>query len=369
VLPWESRLKRRKVRAPRRPELDTLESLEGRELLAYTPLGFSLPDLSVQAFAGPAASWGNPLTVTVNVKNTGASTLIEPLALVPGATSTADAQPTTVVVSVSSREQGSRSVPIGAINIPVIRQNDVEQFTATFTLPNRPSGFPNNGTVFLHAQVNPNRNVLETDYTNNISNTATVLIQPAFPQLQAVGLDVPPYMQPGDTIQPNIHIANLGPVSTAAQGPVTVALVASVDRKFGPGSSVIATYQIANIPGINNAPTKNTVFGQPTLEIQNNIATINGAAVTLPVRPRTYFIGVVIDPSNQLRQLGRIGKHAATNLKFSLIHQVGPPLDGLPPAGVIVAGGGATNRPFPFPIRPGTIVGNPVTRLPTNPFV
>ena len=108
MLPWESRHKRRKVRAPRRPELSALECLEGRELLAYTPLGFSLPDLSVQGFTGPAASWGGQLTVTVNVKNTGASTLIEPLAQVPGATSTADSQPTSVVITVASKKNSDR---------------------------------------------------------------------------------------------------------------------------------------------------------------------------------------------------------------------------------------------------------------------
>ena len=81
VLPWESRRKRRNVRARLRPDLAALERLEGRDLLAYTPLGFSLPGTSrCPGVHRAGASWGGPLTVTINVKNTGASTLIEPLA-------------------------------------------------------------------------------------------------------------------------------------------------------------------------------------------------------------------------------------------------------------------------------------------------
>ena len=36
----------------------TLEQLETRELLAYTPLGFSLPDLTVSGYASTVAAWG-----------------------------------------------------------------------------------------------------------------------------------------------------------------------------------------------------------------------------------------------------------------------------------------------------------------------
>lgn len=341
--------------------------------MAYTPLGFSLPDLTIQGFTAPSASWGQPLTVTVDVKNTGASTLIEPLALQPGATSTADAAPTQVVVfaAPSRRNSPRKPIPIGVFDIPAISQNDVEQFTETFVLPNRPRGFAKEGgAIDVFFQVNPARNVIETDYTNNISQRSPVLIAPAFPQLQAVDLDVPPTMQPGDTISPNIRVANLGPVDTSLQAPVTVALVASVDRKFGPGSSVIALYDIGNISGINTAPSQNRGFSnaRTTLDPQNNVVTINGVPVTLPESPRNYYIGVVVDPTNTLTQLGRIGRHKVRPSGFSLIHKVGPPIGGLPPAGVVVPGGGADNLPFPFPLTSTSTVGNPVSSTPPTTF-
>lgn len=372
MLPWESRRERRKGRARRRPDLAALERLEGRELLAYTPLGYSLPDLVVQGFTGPAASWGGPLTVTVDVKNLGASTLIEPLALLPGSTSTADAPATTVVVYASPRRNSFRGeVPIGVIDVPSLRQNDIRQISQTLTLPERPPGFPGDGgKIFVHFQINPTqtRGVVETDYTNNISKTSPVQIQAPFPQLEAVGLDVPPFMQPGDTIQPNIHVANLGPADTLPQGPVTVALVASVDRKFGPGSSVVALYQVDNISAISTAPSQNRVFGEATLDVPNNVVTISGAPVTLPVRPRNYFLGVVVDPSNTIKELGKIGNVNARTHTFTLIQHVGPPLRALPPAGVLTAGGGANNQPFPFPVTSSIIIGNPISTTPPSQF-
>jgi hypothetical protein len=49
----------------------------------------------------------------------------------------------------------------------------------------------------------------------------------------------------------------------------------------------------------------------------------------LPTSPSTYFLGLVIDPYNTLKQLSL----PATRLE--LIHTVGPATSGLPPAGVI----------------------------------
>ena len=70
-------------RARRRTELAPLEQLEGRQLLAYSSLGYSLPNLQCSGQAGPVASWGGTLTVTAFLQNTGASTINEPLSLIP----------------------------------------------------------------------------------------------------------------------------------------------------------------------------------------------------------------------------------------------------------------------------------------------
>ena len=188
------------------------------------------------------------------------------------------------------------------------------------------------------------------------------------PKVAAVSLALPPTLQPGDTIQPNIQVANFGSVDTATQGPITVALVASVDREFGPGSSVIATYTLDNIAGIDTVPSTSQAFGQETIDTPNNVATIIGTPVTLPASPRTYFIGVVVDPTNSIRQLRKIGRHKARTTGLSLIREVGPPVDGLPPAGVVVAGGGTSNQPFPFPLTPNTTVGNPIFINPPTIF-
>ena len=99
--PWETRQVRLLKRAARRADVGSLEQLEARELLAFSPLGFSLPDLTITGQAGPRAAWGGALAVSAILQNTGASTITEPLSQLPatsrptagspyGSTSTAD---------------------------------------------------------------------------------------------------------------------------------------------------------------------------------------------------------------------------------------------------------------------------------------
>ena len=110
------------MHARRRSELAPLELLEGRALMAYSALGFSLPDLTISGVAAPAASWGNTLAVTVTLNNIGSETINEPLALAPGSQSTADAAPTTVAVYASTRKNAHRQVLIGTFATPYLPQ-------------------------------------------------------------------------------------------------------------------------------------------------------------------------------------------------------------------------------------------------------
>jgi hypothetical protein len=354
VLPWEARRTRRKGRAGRQQGLGlgTVERLEGRELLAYTPLGFSLPDLTISGYTSTAAAWGGPLTVTFNAQNLGASTLPEPTALQPGATSTADAGPTTVAVILSRnpRFNPRNSFTVANIGVPGVSQNNAIQETQTITLPAQPPTFPGDGgKIYVGFKINPTGIVNESDYTNNFATAShPVLIVAPLPELAATALDVPPVMQPGDTIAPTIRVTNFGPGSTGSQGPLTVALVASTNRRFNSGSSTLATYTVTNLPGISQTSTGAESFDITNLNPLQNTVTIASAPLTLPTTPKVYFIGVVVDPNHTIKQVRTIGGTSATNA-LSLPQRVGPPIKGLPPAGVIFAGGGANNLPFPYP--------------------
>lgn len=350
MLPWESRPTRRNGRDRRRPTT-AVEGLEGRELLSYSPLGYSLPDLVVSGFTAPATTWGGQLAVTVDVRNEGASTLPEPLALQPGSTSTADAQPTQIVVLASPGKNSKIEVPIGVIDTPLIPQNSLVQLSETFTMPaHAPARFPAlSGKIYIHYAINPTQNVLESDYSNNLSQRSVVLIEPSLPAVRAVAMGTPPVMQPGDTIAPVIQLENFGAADPADQKPIQVALVASTNKKFGPGSSVLALYTVSSVPPISTAATLSQNLKGQTIYTANNFVTINSPAVTLPTSPKVYYIGVVVDPNNQIRKFGKIGRQFKNDV-FTLVRQVGPPIKGLPPAGVVTAGGGANNQPFPFPI-------------------
>jgi hypothetical protein len=317
--------------------------------LAFSTLGFSLPDLRISGTAGPIAAWGGTLSVTATILNTGASTITNPIAQAPGSASTADAAASQVTVLITPNARSLRgAVTVGTFQAPAVPQNNLEQVTQSFTLPARPHGFPARAghTFYVRLVANSNNQLLETDTTNNISAPIPVtLAAQALPLLVAGDLEVPPVMQPGDTIAPTISVANLG---TKDSGPVQVALVASTTKNFTVGSSIVALYNIANIPAASATPTGGTVatIAQNVVP-PSNVVTFTGPPVTLPTSPATYFLGVVVDPFGKVNQLnGNRGR-------LSLIHQVGPPIPNLPPAGVVSA---ASTNLFPLPPT-GTLIG------------
>src|SRR5260370_34708838 len=96
-------------RAKRRTDLAAPGRLEERELLSFSPLGFSLPDLTISGEAGPRAAWGGRLDVSIFLQNIGASTITEPMSQAPateppitgslyGSSSTSDAPDSSIAV-------------------------------------------------------------------------------------------------------------------------------------------------------------------------------------------------------------------------------------------------------------------------------
>jgi hypothetical protein len=345
VLSREFQETRAARRARRSTDLTQLERLEERTLLAFSDLGFSLPDLAISGEAGPRAAWGGHLNVSAFLQNTGASTITEPLSQAPatqppiagsfyGSSSTADAPDSTVAVLLTRSPKSLRgAITLGKIEAPPVAQNSVEQLAAQFTLPSRPAGFPGaGGKVYLWFVANASSQFPEASYTGNLSTPVPVMItsQP-LPELRVIALSVPSTLQPGDTIQPQIQIENFGTADPDAQGPVTVDLVESVTRSFTLGSVVVASYTINSIPAVSQAPTRGNfrTFAKRILSPPANVATIIGSSVTLSTSPSRYFLGVVIDPNNTLRQLSL----PANN--FQQIRVVGPPVRNLPPAGVV----------------------------------
>jgi hypothetical protein len=357
VLPRESRHVRQERRNRRRTDLAALERLEPRELLAFTTLGFSLPQLVVSGEAGPRAAWGGPLDVSVFLQNIGSSTTTEPTAQAPGDTSQADAGDSTIEVVLTPHAHSFKgAVVLGTIDAPPVSQNNLEQLTDMFTLPSRPSGFKSSGGKFyVRFIANANGAILQANPGHgNISTAVPVsLVARSLPELRATALYVPDVMQPGDTISPTITVENLGTADTDLQAPVQVALVASVTPTFTLGSSIVALYTIGNIPAVSQTPTAGDyqTFAQNIVDTPPNSVTFTGAPVTLPTTPGTYYLGVVVDP------YGKINELSLPSNVFSLIHKVGPGNtgSGLPPAGVVNSAGNTGA----FPIAPnGQIIGN-----------
>ncbi|QEH32890.1 hypothetical protein OJF2_13750 [Aquisphaera giovannonii] len=375
MLPWESLIARDARRPRRQAGLHPLEALEGRQLLAYSSLGYSLADLRVRGQAGSIATWGGTANVTITLQNIGASTINEPQSLAPPSevtsgpdgnvvppgyvTSSADGGPSQVGIYLStSRRSLAGALKIGTATFASIPQNDVTQSTVSITLPQHPVGFPTTGVLYLRLVANEGGTVVESNTANNVSGAIPIrFIYRNAPALRATSLGLPSTLSPGDTVAPTIQITNIGSAAAAA-GTVQVALVASTTPDFNLGSSIVGLYTVSSsIPGAyGNASSvagfkHRRLFGS-TLSSQNvngsaNTVTISGAAVTLPTSPATYYLGVVIDPNNQLNQLS-----LPTN-RLEQIVRVGPSTSGLPPAGVV---GSASTTSFPNP-PDGELIG------------
>ncbi len=312
--------------------LAALEALEGRQLLAYSSLGYSLAELKISGQAAPVAAWGSSYQVQVTLQNTGTSTMVEPLSLVPasevttGPTGTivppfwvpsqASAGASQVQVYLAPRPRSmAGAIEIGTVTAPALGQNDVNQISVPLTLPSQPAGFRASGIYYIRLVTNQNQAVVESNYNNNMSAPLPVrFISQALPELRTTALDLPSNLQPGDTVAPTFQITNLGTANTSTQGPVQVALVASTSPDFNLGSSIVGLYTLpAGIPGQSSAPVKSSVRRHSRLYQSslysnnvtpgNNVETYTGAAVTLPTSPSTYYLGVVIDPYNTLNQL------------------------------------------------------------------
>lgn len=334
-----------------RPVAVEVQSLESRQLLAWSPLGFSLPDLTISGFGPPVAAYGEPFAVTVRVQNQGASSILEPLALEPNAISTADAPATKAAVFVSpSPRFGAGAIKIGEIDVPRITQNSWVEITATITMPDQlPFRLSNGGTVYLYFRADAERTSLDYDRTNNTTRQGVpVRIVPALPELLAIGIDTPTVMQPGDTIAPTIKVANNGAANPNQQvDSFQVVLVASTDTNFGPGDEVLATFEVLSLPPLALVPMQRTVLGDVNVQDPINIITLNVIEpIVLPSAPGEYYIGVIVDPQNQVNEISEIGR--GPDAALNTVRRVGPPIPGLPPAGVVQVPLPSPGAVFPF---------------------
>jgi hypothetical protein len=366
VFSWDSFRARRARRPRRRIGAVAPERLEGRALMAYTSLGFSLADLAVTGEASPVAQWGGTVTVDVTLRNLGASTITEPTSLTPPlqvgvgpdgsvsppyyTPSQAGAAGSTIGVFLVPRGRGpAAGVKLGTIEAPGLGQNNIEQFRTTLTIPERPAGFPGRGPYSIRLVANDGRTVLESNYRNNVSPAIPIQLTaaPATPTLRVVSFDLPDRgLIPGDVIAPRIQVANIGNASVTED--VEVAVVASTSPDFNVGSSIVSLYTIpGGIGGVNSTPLPIAArhlrgprdLRHNIITPQSDVATINGGLATLPISPPTYYLGVVIDPFNKLN----LPNQPANRLEMIKI------VSAIPGETPTVVVGGPATQPFQYP--------------------
>ena len=330
--------------------------------LAFSSLGFSLPDLTITGQAGPRAAWGGVLEVSAILQNIGASTITEPLSQAPattaptpgspyGSTSTADAPETTVTVLLSRSARSTRARSRWEQSRPRRFHRTAWNSSSIRSRCRRdPKGFAAaGGKFFVWFLANSSNSTSEVSHSNNLSTPVAVQVTSQPLPVRAIALALPASLSPGDTVKPQIQIENLGSADSSLQGPVTVYLVASVTRNFTLGSSIVASYTVDSVPAVSETPTAGNfkTFAKHIINQPNNVVTITGSAVTLPASPRKYFLGVVVDPNGSISQL------SVPENNFALIRVVGPKAKHLPPAGVVSS---PNTGQFPNPAS-GTPIG------------
>ena len=142
-----------------------------------------------------------------------------------------------------------------------IEQNSVEQLSVLVDAALAPAGFNASGVYYIRFQANAANTVVESAAPDSEQPIPVRFISVALPELRTTALSVPSVMQPGDTIAPTFQITNLGTASTDSQGPVQVALVASVTPDFNLGSSIVAIYTLPSaIAGSSDTPVRTVRF-------------------------------------------------------------------------------------------------------------
>ena len=165
MLPSDSRSLRPERRARRRTSLAAPERLESRELMAFSPLGFSLPDLSITGSAGTARRLGRDARRHRHGAQHGDQHDHQPDRA--GARERHHGRRPRVDGrrrDHPARRIRGRAVTIGTFQAPPVPQNSLEQIAESFTLPARPAGFAGGGgKFFVHLIVNSNSKILEAN--------------------------------------------------------------------------------------------------------------------------------------------------------------------------------------------------------------
>ncbi|MEI7921329.1 MAG: hypothetical protein WCJ40_05415 [Planctomycetota bacterium] len=304
-----------------RPEILGPELLEQREVMAASAMGFSLPNVSVGNYVSPVASWGQPYTVQLQAFNRGASSIPEPLAQFPYASSMADANTTVSIYLTKGNGPHAVKSLLETVPLNTITQNSVygagtnAQFTINMPAT-PPAGFPAAGGQFKLVFVPnvSNQIRLPGPYPYQGSYSVPVKVLPSLPELQFRGSNTPKTLVPGQVFLPEIKLANIGAANISTQnataGDLQVILVASSDKDYHPNtpqSVILATMTLSELQGLNQRPLAGGIQNLRSgainnLSLASNQTTVTTGKVTLPTTG-SYYIGYIIDPEHKYTQI------------------------------------------------------------------
>ncbi len=301
----------------RRPGLaPQIDALEGRQLLTLTapgfvstPLGVTAPDLAVtRAFTSPATTDLGQLAVAAEVANLATSETREPLNLGIQVPTSADAPASTLGVFANVRLPGGRSLPplrVGSLPIPEITQNQFVRVEGIVGLGRLPLQFLRSGVLDFTVVADVDDVVAELNEANNtmaVINERPTVLGPALADLMTINFSTPEALVPGQSFFGSVTIANNGTVDAVL--PFEVVVVASEDEVFDPGiDQIVQTFDVqVPLPSLSRFATPRLNLLGLTGGITPNARTFS-SVFTLPDMPGDYFLGVVVDPMDQIAEI------------------------------------------------------------------
>jgi hypothetical protein len=194
----------------------------------------------------------------------------------------------------------SESVPLGQVTIPAgLGPHQSAQFNQIFTLPPTPIPNYNNGNpIYIDLFINPNKQVVESNYHNNAGvgagyDVSPIQITPTQPSLlvgSSLGV-TPTAANWGQTITVTAQVRN----NAQGDAPPTRARIALTPTGLNPGSAYDYTIGYLNIPTVPAWQTVN-VSQQITLPAAPPSSLANQSQFTLSMAQDANFVTNPISP-------------------------------------------------------------------------
>lgn len=185
---------------------------------------------------------------------------------------------------------------------PALNAGTLQQWVESVAIPTTLA----TGNYYIGVIVDPTNAVAEISETNNIlgDSTSIRITQPSQIDLTPTSVDGPTAAQRGNSVAVMTNVSNAGSVTS---GSFNVNYYISTDASISTGDTLLKSVSRAAISGSGNVQWTETVTIPSTLAAG------------------TYYIGVVVDPGNAIRERNEANNTRADSAAITITAPASPP--------------------------------------------